>query len=178
MAEPQTISADHPTCDEPGCNEPASHSYTWEWGDSGHVCSKHLAIKQQLAGNLNRTCSFAVVSSTATAPLQREERVRLRAETLVAQEELAEAKGRGLELYQQNQRLTSQVQSLTVQLRECEELRKDAVAAAQPLREQLEEMRVAYGNTVDELGRLRVLLEIPPPSGTLPGGAEGRTLGG
>lgn len=176
MAEPQAISADHPKCDD--CEAPASHSYTWDWGQSGFCCPQHQALRQQQAGNLGRSCSFAVVSSTATAPLQREERVRLRAETLVAQEELSEAKARGLELYQQNQNLTRQVQSLTVQLRECEELRKDAVAAAQPLREQLEETRAALAEAVDELGRLKALVPIPPPAGTLPAAGEGRTLDG
>lgn len=176
MAEPQNISADHPKCDD--CDEPASHSYTWDWGQSGFCCPKHQALRAQQANNLQRNCSFAVVSSTATAPLQREERVRLRAETLTAMEELGEAKQRGLELYQQNQNLTRQVQSLTVQLRECEELRKDAVAAAAPLREQLEETRVALADAVDELGRLKALVPIPPPAGTLPQNPPERTIGG
>lgn len=174
--EAKAISADHPKCDD--CDEPASHSYTWDWGASGFCCPKHQALRQQQAGNLNRSVSFAVVSSTATAPLQRDERIRLRAETMVVNEELQEAKSRGLELYQQNQRLTSQVQSLTVQLRECESLRQDAVAAAEPLRQQLETTRVELADAVDELGRLKVLVEIPPPAGTLPGAGQERTLGG
>lgn len=171
-----SVSADHPKCDD--CDEPATHSYTWDWGASGFCCAKHQQLRQQQAGNLQRNVSFAVISSTATAPLQREERVRLKAEALVAQEELSEAKGRGLELYQQNQRLTAQVQSLTVQLRECESLRADAVAAAEPLRQQLEKTRVELADAVDELGRLKVLVEIPPPAGTLPSEPSERTLGG
>ena len=108
--------------------------------------------------------------------LQREERVRLRAETLVAQEELGEARARGLELYQQNQNLTRQVQSLTTQLRECEALRKDAVAAADPLRQRLEKTEAELAEAVDELGRLRALVEIPPPAGALPEPGEPRTI--
>jgi hypothetical protein len=176
MAEPQAISADHPKCDD--CGAPATHSYTWEWGQSGFCCAHHQTLKQQTAGNLSRGITFAVVSSTATAPLQREERVRLRAETLVAQEELSEAKERGLQLYHQNQALAAQVQSLTVQLRECEELRKDAVAAAEPLREALEKTRSQLGDAVDELGRLKVLIPLPPPIGTLPEQSGERTLAG
>lgn len=176
MNATQAVSADHPKCDE--CDAPASHSYTWEWGQSGFVCPTHQALKAQQAVNLSRACSFGVVSSTATAPLQREERVRMRAETLVAQEELAEAKTRGLEMYRQNQQLTQQVQSLKVQLRECESLRTDAVAAAEPMRKEIERLRIELAEATDEIGRLKVLVEIPPPAGTLPAADQPSTVGG
>lgn len=175
MAETQAVSKDHPKCDE--CDAPASHSYTWDWGKSGFVCPLHQTLKAQQAGNLSRGCAFAVVSSTATAPLQREERVRLRAETLVAQEELAEAKTRGLEMYRQNQQLTQQLQSLKVQLRECESLRTDAVAAAEPMRKEIERLRTEIAEATDEIGRLKVLVEIPPPAGTLPAADQPSTVG-
>lgn len=172
MAEVQNVSADHPKCDD--CGAPATHSYTWEWGQSGFCCAVHQAVRQQQSASLNRSVSFAVVSSTATAPLQREERVRLVAETIVVKEELAEAKARGLQLYDQNQNLTRQLQAVTTQYRECEELRKDAVAAAEPLRQQLEDTRAKLADAVDELGRLRVLVAIPP----LPESDAERTIGG
>src|SRR5262245_18159032 len=127
-------------CDQPGCQEPAAFAYTWEWGESGTCCTKHQQTMQQTAGNLGRTIMFAPISSEATPPLQREERVRLKAEAFVLEEELAEAKQRGLELYRQNVELTSQVQRLTVREREAQAQRKDAVVARDEMDKRLGEL--------------------------------------
>lgn len=156
-------------CDQPECKEPATHSYTWEWGATGTCCSKHQVLHQQTADNLGRKISFALLASSATPPLQREERVKLRAEAMVAQEELAEAKSRGLDLYRQNTLLTQQVQSLTVRNREAEAQRKDAVGALERADERLRELESENATLSDELSRLRVLVDMPPVDETQPG---------
>lgn len=158
-------------CDQPDCSEPATHSYTWEWGQSGTCCPKHQQILQQTAGNLGRSITFGGLSGDATPPLQREERVRLKAEALVVAEELEEAKLRGLDMYRQITQLTQQVQSLTVRHREAEAQKKDAVAARDEMDRRLQALEAENAELTDELGRLRVLLPPPPPppSDTLPG---------
>ena len=156
-------------CDQPDCKEPATHSYTWEWGATGTCCAKHQVILQQNADNLARKISFALLASSGTPPLQREERVRLKAEALVANEELAEAKARGLDLYRQNTLLTQQIQSMTVRNREAEAQRKDAVLALERAEARLQELESENATLTDELSRLRVLVELPPAEETQPG---------
>ena len=163
MAEPINL------CDQPECSEPATHSYTWEWGATGTVCAKHQVILQQTAVNLGRAITFSPLSSGATPPLQREERVKLRAEALVLGEELAEAKDRGLDLYRQNTLLTQQVQSLTVRNREAEAQRKDALGASERADQRLRELEAENAHMADELSRLRVLVDMPPVDETQPG---------
>lgn len=150
-------------CDQPGCSEAATHSYVWEWGASGTCCSKHQQTLQQTSVSLARGIQFGVLTSAATAPLQREERVRLKAEALVLAEELAEGKQRGLELYRQNLLLTQQVQSLTVRKSEAEAQKKDAVADRDEMDRRLQVLEAENAALSDELGRLRVLVDMPPP---------------
>lgn len=150
-------------CDQEGCSEPATHAYTWEWGKSGTVCAKHLMVLQQTAANLGRTIQFAPINAQATTPLQREERVRLKSEALVLQEELDEAKARGLEMYRQNTLLTAQVQSLTVRNREAEAQRTDALKVRDQADVRLAELEAENATLSDELGRLRVLVDYPQP---------------
>jgi hypothetical protein len=145
-------------CDQSLTPEPATHSYVWEWGASGTCCARQVPILQQTANNLGRSITFGVLTSAATPPLQRDERVKLKAEAFVAQEELAEAKARGLELYRQNTQLTAQVQSLTVRNREADAQRKDAIAARDELDQRLVAMQAENASLSDELARLQVLL--------------------
>lgn len=156
-------------CDQPECKEPATHSYTWDWGTSGVCCGKHQFLLQQNAGNINRTITFAPISPGATPPLQREERVKLKAEALVLAEELEEAKGRGLDLYRQNTQLVAQVQSLTVRNREADSQLKDARAALDEQQERLVELEAENATLADELGRLQVLVPRPLIEDTRPG---------
>jgi septal ring factor EnvC (AmiA/AmiB activator) len=157
------------TCDQLECKEPATHSYTWEWGASGVCCAKHLVVLQQTAVNLGRSIQFSLLNAGGTAPLQREERVKLRAEAMVLGEELEETKTRGLELYRQNTALTAQVQSLTVRSREAEAQRKDAVIARDEMEARLAKLETENANLSDELSRVRVLLDVPFEPGTNPG---------
>lgn len=148
-------------CDQPECKEPATHSYTWEWGESGVCCAKHQFTLQQTAQNIGRSITFAAISPGASPPLQREERVRLKAEALVLSEELGEAKARGLDLYRQNGLLTQQVQSLTVRGRESDAQLADALAKAAAADERLQKLEVENAELSNELSRLRVLVELP-----------------
>lgn len=156
-------------CDRSEGAEPATHSYVWEWGASGTCCAREVPILQQTANNLGRSITFGLINSAGTPPLQREERVRLKAEALVLAEELGEAKQRGLDLYRQNTQLTAQVQSLTIRNREAEAQQKDAVAARVEMDRRLQELEAENASLSDEIGRLRVLVDLPVTDPTLPG---------
>lgn len=149
-------------CDQPGCDADATHSYTWEWGTSGTCCAKHQFTLQQTAQNIGRSIQFAPISPGATPPLQRDERIKLKAEALVLSEELSEAKARGLDLYRQNGLLTQQVQSLTVRNREADAQLKDALAAATAADARVTKLESENAELSNELSRLRVLVELPP----------------
>lgn len=153
-------------CDQSEGAEPATHSYTWEWGASGTCCARQVPILQQTAANLGRSITFAVLNPGATPPLQREERVRLKAESLVLAEELAEAKTRGLDMYRQLTLLTQQVQSLTVREREAVAQKKDAIVARDEMDRRLRELESENASIADELARTRVLV---PFEDTQPG---------
>ena len=149
-------------CDQPGCSAAATHSYTWEWGQTGTCCALHQTTLQQTSANLGRGITFGGLTSAASPPLQREERVRLKAEALVLGEELGEAKARGLEMYRQNTQLTAQVQALSVRNREAEAQKKDAVVARDEMDRRLQTLEAENAELTDELGRLRVLIDLPP----------------
>lgn len=154
--------ANEQICDQVDCNERATHAYTWEWGQTGVVCPKHQATLAQTAGNIGRAIHFSPIGDGAPPPLQRDERVKLKAEAMVANEELAEAKQRGLELYRQNTALIAQVQSLTVRAREQEAQLKDAVNARESMSERLAGLEAENAQFADELSRLRILVDLPP----------------
>lgn len=151
-------------CDQPLCQETATHTYTWQWGQSGVVCERHRTVLQQTSENLGRTITFAPIDPAATPPLQREERVRLRSEAMVLQEELNECKQRGLDMYRQIERLQDQVRTLTVTGREAEAQLRDLSASQENAVKRATELEVENAELVEEIGRLRVLLPPLQPS--------------
>lgn len=146
--------------DQSATPEPATHSYVWEWGASGTCCAHEVPVLQQTANSLGRSITFALISAAGTPPLQREERVKLKAESFVLAEELSEAKERGLDMYRQNTLLTAQVQALTVRNREAEAQKKDAIAARDEMDQRLAALQSENASLNDELGRLRVLVDV------------------
>jgi len=88
--------------------------------------------------------------------------VRLTAEGMVLKEELAEAKGRGLDLYRENVALTRTVSALTVRGRELDAQLTDAAARLQQAQADLAKSEALQGEMADELSRLRLLAKFVP----------------
>jgi hypothetical protein len=168
MSDPSTVplaplAADAPpTCTTADCGAPATFSYVWDWGQSGLACSAHAALLNQTAENLSRKVMVSPLQSAAPAPLLRDERVRLTAEGMVLKEELAEAKGRGLDLYRENVALTRTVSALTVRGRELDAQLTDAAARLQQAQADLAKSEALQGEMADELSRLRLLAKFVP----------------
>lgn len=173
MPEPNTLvrtsspAVGPAVCSHPGCTEPATHTYVWDWGETGACCARHMVELGQLSKTLKRGCQFAATTPGAPAPIQRTERVRLQSEILVREAELQEAKERGLQLYQQNALLVSQLQLVIVQKRELESQANDAIESMSETARQRDEAKVELADAVDELGRLRVIVDAAPPVNAL-----------
>jgi len=146
-----------PVCDEPGCAEQATHSYTWDWGQSGHKCAKHAALLGQTADNLQRRVSVHPLQALGPAPIGRDERIQLRVKAEVISAELEEAKARGLDLYRDNQGLTRQVQTLTLRAREADAQINDREKKIADLQSKLDARDAEHAEMADELNRLRTV---------------------
>ena len=153
----RTVAEAPARCGESGCESVATVSYAWDWGATGVVCGKHAAALTQLQDSLQRRVSIAPIQKAGPLPLERDERTRLTALGLVLEEELKEAKDRGLALYRENVALAGQVQRLTVLEREARAQLSDKDAQITGLKETLEGRELEHGELVAELERLRVV---------------------
>jgi seryl-tRNA synthetase len=162
------------TCDcaEGTCEDPAVFAYTWDWGQAGACCARHQVELVQRSKSLRRHVQFTVIAPGAAPPVQREERVRLIAEKLTAQEELKEAQMRGAEMLRQNQQLAQQVQVLTARERERDAQLKQARAELGEQRGIADRLAAESAELADEVSRLRVLAAVPPEVDTRPGVGE------
>jgi chromosome segregation ATPase len=137
--------------------EPAIASYVWAWGETGFCSSRYQLELTQIATSLSRTVSFAPIGNAAEIPMERSERTKLKAECLVLEEELTEAKGRAVDLYRENVRLSQQVQAYTVRMHELEAQLRDATLVKDRAETRLLNSDAAQGEMVEELTRLRTI---------------------
>lgn len=143
-------------CSQANCGKEAISSYTWEWGESGVCCAEHQFTLNQTAGQISRTISFAPLS-LSDPPLERTERVQLKARALVLEEELQDAKNRGAALYQENLKLAQTARALTVRDREAQAQISDLNARCAKYEEQLRAKENQVGELSDELDQLRTV---------------------
>lgn len=155
-------------CSFGACEEPARFSYTWAWGETGFCCAKHQIMLAQRAQSLNRTIQFVALMPGTPEPMTRDERVRLHAEALAANEETAEVKARNVELYNANQELLKQVRHQAVQLSEALDQNADARGEIDRLIGELAEVRRDQVEKTNELIRLQALLHAGSVEPTLP----------
>jgi hypothetical protein len=169
-----------PICDR-DCDKAAVFAYVWAWGESGVCCAEHAAVLQQVAGNLGRSITLTSLV-TAPQPLQRDERVRLIAEKLAAEAELEEVKKSGADLYNDNHKLTLQVQSLTTRKTALELQARDSDRKAAELDARCQELEAVNADQLQELERLRRLVKFAnpsePPSSPAPTPPAAAVLGG
>lgn len=161
---PRTVADAPPTCDQAGCSQPAVFSYLWDWGQQGVCCAHHQLLLQQTSEPLQRKVSFSPLLAPVAAPITRDERSRLKGEVYALTEEIEDLKGRGLDLFRENTRLTTQLQALTVRNRETELQLQDAKRSLESLQQQLDDRDSEHGNLVDEVERLRSIAKFTEPS--------------
>ena len=134
-------------------------------------CALHAMLKQQVATQIERTITFHPLAPATPAPITRDERTRLKAESLVLAEELEEAKSRGLELYRVNDQLRGENRLLSVREAEAHAQLKDAQGQLEEARVALEKLNAENANLVQELERAKTLAAFTapphePPEGT------------
>lgn len=155
---------DKQLCDrcDAGDQQPATFHYLWDWGEKGLACSKHATLLQQTATQLQRTISLHPLQAAAPAPLERDERTKLKAATLVVEEELQEAKARGLDLYRVNTQLVGDVQLHQVRAAELEAQNKDLRAEVERLKGDVANRDSEAAKLVLEISRLKTLTAFAP----------------
>lgn len=156
-----TVADGPPKCDE--CDAPAVFAYSWPWGESGKVCGAHASAKQMTAANLGRELTLAGLPPPQNVPLTRSERAALKGEVYALEMEAADLKQRGLALYNENVRITSQLQATTVRHDELKAQLADKTAEAEELTRRLEESDANRGELLDEVQRLRTLQAFQTP---------------
>src|SRR4051812_42520742 len=116
MADEQArVAADAPPqCDRKDgagvqCAQQAVWGYLWEWGEGGVCCAEHGQLMQQMQESLGRRVTLSQLMAPAPAALTRDERTLLLAAKLSAEAEADDLKLRGLELYNENVKLSRQV---------------------------------------------------------------------
>lgn len=160
----QPAQAQHALCNVDDCHEPATAGYQWDWGERGFACSRHVFLLRQKAENLQRGVQFTVLDPHATPPLTRDERTRFHAQVLTLEDELRDAKVRGLELYQSNTRIAEEARRLAARNRELEVQFADMHAAMTAAVAQRDAHLADLGDATAELERLRMIL----PDGDVP----------
>jgi hypothetical protein len=156
-------------CTVDDCHEPAVAGYQWDWGERGTCCAKHQFLLRQKQPTIGRGLQFAVLPGATTSALTRDERTRMHAMILTLEDELRDAKARGLELYQSNTKLAEESRRLAARNRELEGQVKDGRAELQQLGEQHDTHLADLQDARDELNRVqRVQALMPKPEEAKP----------
>lgn len=146
-------------CDHPGCDAVATYRYLYAWGQEGYVCSQHVLHKQQIAKNTKRSVSFTAINPGAAPDMTRDERTKLKAQMLVAQEERDENATRAQQLYRMNQDLAASVQRSKLIETELKAQIRDLSISREQTEAKLADRERQLAEASDELGRLRVIAD-------------------
>lgn len=152
-------------------SQQAVYSYRFDWGEEGVVCAEQATRLQQVAQQTGRGVVLVPLSNEPP-PVTLDERRQHHATRLALEEELTAAKGRGLELYRVNQRLSQELSAanaVNAELKSQLEQRDDDLLKQASLTRRLE---AEHGDLVSELERLRAVASLvvdpAPPSFVAP----------
>ncbi len=169
-----TVAEGPPKCDD--CDAPAVFAYAFPWtgpGSSGVCCAAHAVTKQQIADNTGRSVILSALPPPTNQPLTRDERVRLKAEVYALEEETKDLKQRGLDLYNENTRLTSQLHAATARQNATRHQLEERDAQLSATQEKLEHAQAELGELQDEADRLRTLTRLQPAPPETPARVRG-----
>lgn len=148
-------SADVDKCEE--CDELATLAYRWDWGATGIVCAEHGALLQQKSVALSRGIVVHPRQLAAPAPIGRDERVQLTAQTIVLAEDLKAAQSAGEQLHGRNKDLQVQLSAAVVRTRELNAQLVDVGDKLRQSEQQRGELSAENGRLLVELDRLKHL---------------------
>ena len=139
------------------CHEPAVASYVWPWGEEGLCCATHRPLLAQVEKNTKRRVSLAMLNPGAPLPMTHDERVAHHAQRLALEEELSEARARGVELHKAHQDLVRQLRTAQAQIGTLEAAAKVSDGNRAELERELARVRAELGHVVEDLQRERAL---------------------
>jgi uncharacterized phage infection (PIP) family protein YhgE len=145
-------------CFVDGCEHPPVAEFVWPWGETGLVCAHHRIILAQKSKRLNRDVVITPLQSGTPAPLTRDERIASKARIMTLEEELDEAKSRGMDLYRQLEELKAQLVRANRNAKAADEELKALLDERDSLRQLLGEAQLAAARENDELQQLRALV--------------------
>lgn len=161
-------------CDRTGvdgvvCSEKATQAYSWDWGETGVCCDTHAVLLQQIAGQIERKLVLTPLTR-APQPIGRDERIALTARSLVLQEEVENAKLRGLELYRINQQLAAELRLYKVRAEEAHVQLTEAQKQAAQLLDEVAERDAENARLLADNERLKLLEASLPDAPAAPTG--------
>lgn len=159
-----TVAEGPPKCGT--CGAKATHAVVWPWGEHLLACPTHAMLAQQTAENLQRSVLVTALPAPQNEPLTRTERVALKAEVYALEAEAEDLKARGLALYDENTRLTTQVLALQVRSKETAAQLVDARQLVEQLQDALQSSEAQRGELADEVSRLTSLVRFQPAEPT------------
>lgn len=140
------------------CGAPAVFAFTWPWGETGYVCSRCSVSVTNRGEALGRPAVMTPLVHAPATPLNIDERRDMHARVLAANDEVAAVKARNLELFRNNQTLTTEISRLQLEADELRSQVADARAEAEQLtKEKMDALR-QLAETNHELARLEGVL--------------------
>lgn len=136
-----------------GCQNEPIISYVWPWGEQGCACATHAPLLQQLEKNTKRKVQVASITPGAPTPITRDERTAAAAKRIALEEENAELRARGVELYKANQDLTQQLRTARAQMAVTAEQADKAAFHQSELQGEVLTLRGELGKMVEQLQR-------------------------
>lgn len=144
------------------CEQPATYQYVWPWGATGLVCLKHMQLVNQKAEQLQATPTWVALTPGRPEPMTRDERTALYAAKLALEDEVKDAKARGLDLYNSNTQLARECQRLSSRNTYLEAQVVDAKAEVDKAVTERDSLFNELASARMDLDRMKAFLPTPP----------------
>lgn len=142
-------------CSTEGCERNATHSFTWDWGDSGFCCATCMVSLSHRMQSLARNCTFVALTPGAAPELSHDDRLQLNARVLAAEQEAALTKTRNLKLFDSNQDLAREVNALRAEVDQHKQQLADTRAELEQCITEKQRALQQLAETNHELARLQ-----------------------
>ena len=152
-------------CFHADCPDPVFFEFTWGWGEKAACCRGHQVHAQQVHDSQERgRIAFSPIDPNAEiVPLARDERTRLIAAQMSAEQEADETKVRAAQLYNLNTELQAEVRRLRARNQEAYLQLKDRAADLERLATERDEALADLADAQTELERIKMLIPREAP---------------
>jgi hypothetical protein len=145
------------------CESPATFEYRWHWGQGGLVCEKHRINVTQKAEQLATVPQWIPLTPGRPDPMTRDERTQMYASVLALEDEVKDAKRRGLDLYNSNTQLANECQRLSSRNTYLEAQIVDAKADVEKVAAERDRLFDELAAARMDLDRIKAYMPTPTP---------------